>query len=945
MLFFRAFFALLILACASFALPLDSLPVWNDSLLSTPEIEEDSLTNTTDSSKLETSGSKTISVVVGDGGTQVDQELRLSMRGYASEEIFIDAFLSDVGRSAGDQNTATLQEVDQVYFRVEAPFGFLHLGDLEWQEKELGFLGIKRSTLGVMGGFRTEQSEIQGAFGVDETEHYSVTFKGVDGQRDGYIVGNDFYFLSLVPESERVYLNGQILQRGKDYEINYAGGIVDFKGTLLPSSDDEIRVEYDAYRLGESARLFAASGKYRSENLWLDVGGFRLESDVARLKRGSWDSTTYEMLKADKGFPFDLADSISQPYRPYQTDKASARFRFAQKNLFLDLETAYYQKDSNSVSPFVKGPSGRAFRWNIQTDSSQALKNFPLMIGYSGNILEEGFSASDFSGNDESYDAYLLQEYWDLDSVPILGDKRLNQLLWRVRIGEYLYGKTELGYREHEYDHSNSMRSLFSLEHLGKTSESSISFVYVAAEDSISSKRYQGILRSAIKDGFVRPYAIADYAYWDQEDNAENFLSLRRRLTSGVSFHGENFQIKEELGSKIEQRKKEKWLDSLRQISWTQSAETYFDFLTLQHLIQYKRTELEQSQKGNAWLSSQTIKVEQSDFGIVSEMRYDFGLTKEQSYVAIYKAVAPGTGDVLYDSTTGLFVEGVDNGNFVYEGMGRSDSLAVEASRAEIEFLLEWRPAKLFKIKNGFLKDVAIGLEYRAQSYDTSGTKLFFPAVTPKKLRALSSGYYFGELDLGWFPFSGDLALHYYPGTEYEKKDLLETYTQNRIWNRVNATYLGRKNEIWNVEGVLEQADLQALMDLEWSVQEASFYWNRKLPLGFYLEPSMKIRYAQGEEYEKFDAMLKEGGLKIGYLWDSKADVYVKGSVIHLDADISLPYSLMDGYDEGITWRIEVDGELSLGNYLSLGTRYLLRFGSEEKRTFQKWTMEARAYL
>jgi hypothetical protein len=91
--------------------------------------------------------------------------------------------------------------------------------------------------------------------------------------------------------------------------------------------------------------------------------------------------------------------------------------------------------------------------------------------------------------------------------------------------------------------------------------------------------------------------------------------------------------------------------------------------------------------------------------------------------------------------------------------------------------------------------------------------------------------------------------------------------------------------------------------------------------------------------------MLKEGGLKIGYLWDSKADVYVKGSVIHLDADISLPYSLMDGYDEGITWRVEVDGELSLGNYLSLGTRYLLRFGSEEKRTFQKWTMEARAYL
>lgn len=945
---FRAFFALLLLAWASFALPVDSLPVWHDSLVQKSEIPESDSVEYKFPSQLETSGSKTISVVVGDGGTEIDQELRLSMRGYATENVYIDAFLSDVGRSAGDQNTATLQEVDQVYFRVEAPWGFLHLGDLEWKEDEFGFLGINRKTLGVMGGIRTEHSEVKGTFGVDETEHHFVTFHGVDGQREGYVVGGASLFLSLVPESETVYLNGKKLERGKDYEMNYAGGIIDFKGTILPSSEDEIRIEYDAYQLGETSRIMGAEGKYRSDFLWLDVGGFRLESDVEKLKRASFDSLTYELLKEDKGGDFELPDSTPVPYRPFRTDKASARMRFAYENLFIDLETAFYKKDSNTVSPFVNGPSGRAFSWNIQSDSSRALSRFPLMLGYSGSYLENGFSPSDFSGNIQDYDSYHLQENWDMDSVSSLGKKRVDLLTLRYRLGSHFFGGAEWGYREHQYENSNSMRSRIFMEHFGRISESSLSLIYVAAEDSISSKRYQGILETGIHQGFVRPYAVADYSYWDKKMENINFSALRLRHTGGFILHGDQFEIKEELGGRSEHRKSEgvSWKDSLRQVSWTQTAETYFEDFTLQHLIQYKQTELEESGTGNAWLSSQTLKFDRENLGFYSSFRYDFGLTKEQPYVAIYKPVASGTGDVLLDSTTGLFIEGVDNGDFVYEGMGRSDSLAVEASHAEIEFSFEWAPAKLFKIQNGFLKDITLAFDLRAESYDTTGTKLFFPAFTPSKVQEITSGLYYGEFDLGWYPLSGKLALHYYPGTEYEKKDLYEIYTQDRFWHRISGGYYGRAKEIWNLEGLYENAKLRALVDFDWEVWEGYFSWNRKLPKGFYVEPGVKIRYAEGDDGENFDAVLKEGALKIGYLWGDKAEVFVRGSAIHLESSIeSLPYSLMDGYDHGVTYRVEANGEISLGNYLSLGTRYLLRFGESEKKAFQKWTMEARAYL
>ena len=97
---------------------------------------------------------------------------------------------------------------------------------------------------------------------------------------------------------------------------------------------------------------------------------------------------------------------------------------------------------------------------------------------------------------------------------------------------------------------------------------------------------------------------------------------------------------------------------------------------------------------------------------------------------------------------------------------------------------------------------------------------------------------------------------------------------------------------------------------------------------------------------EKSVALLKEGRLGIGYLWNSQIDVSVSCSAIHLATDFDyLPYSLMSGYDKGLTWRIEANGELSLGDYLSLGTRYILRIGDVDKNIFQKWSMEARAYL
>ena len=313
--------ALLAAGCA-FALDVDSLPVWNPDYLvrgNVPLYPSD--TTDVSRSKLETHGYKTMQVTVGDGGTQVDQEMRLSIQGFLTDDVYVDALLSDVDRKAGDQTTATLQEVDQIYFRVESPHFLLHLGDFTWHDDSMGLFGFERSTLGAMVGARAGYSEVRGAVGTDEVERYSITFNGVRGQREGYSLGTGGNYLSVVPGSEKVWLNGVELVRGKDYVVNYAGGLLDFKGSLVPGNDDEIRVDYDAYDEDNVYTMYAAKAKYRHPNVHMDVSGFRLENDVDRLKHNSWTDDDYRMLKKDDGSEFVRDDSLGQLVRPTRTDR------------------------------------------------------------------------------------------------------------------------------------------------------------------------------------------------------------------------------------------------------------------------------------------------------------------------------------------------------------------------------------------------------------------------------------------------------------------------------------------------------------------------------------------------------------------------------------------------------------------------------------------------
>ena len=954
---------LFLFAVCAFGMDVDSLPVWDPSLLARSNSFVQNSDTAARRDSIETHGYKTVQVTVGDGGTQVDQELRLSITGKLTDSVYVDALLSDVGRRAGDQTTATLREVDQIYFRVESPHYFLHLGDLTWVDSSMGFTGVDRASLGAMGGVRGDfgggYAQVRGVVGTDEVQHYTYTFSGVSGQQLGYSLDGAGNFIAVVPQSETVWLNGVRLTRGRDYLVNYAGGMLDFKGSVLPSFDDEIRVEYDAYENDNIYTLYGAAASFRHPNLYLDVSGFKLENDVDRLKRGVWTDEDYAMLKADRGDEFVRDDTLPPLNRPDRTERMNARVRVQHNQQFYaDFELALNRSDSNIVSSQVGGPEGRAFRWFVTTDSTRDLQHFPLAMSVYGNRVQKGYDILQFQGTDLDWNLYGLRDRWDLayaDSS-FLDDNLLHdELAMRSRFAREWFGSAQWGYRRNAGEDWNSSRGELGVQHRNRYALGELSLIRISSLQEREMERYQGTANAEYLQGMVRPFGTGDLRFTKIDQDGVEDEVVYGKSSSGFGIFFDRGEIRESVGGRMAKRRGDtygdEWADSLWASTWVQEANYNSRYFTLSHLLQYERMRTDSSESENSWLANLDSRFGAEELGVQGNVSYKLGMTEEQIYTAVYKAVAPGTGDVRYDSLTASYIEGVDNGDFVYEGMGRNDSVgAVLSSDAEFDMELRFNPGLALGIREGFLRDVTFGGSYEGEGSDTTGRKIYFPPVNRSQLHRMTSGRMAVEGLVDWQHPSG-VSLAYKPGASFDKKLSSISYYETSYSHQFDAGYRINLDHFVGGALLIQENELSAMQEWEWNIYDGSLRYRFDFLQGFFVQPLGRYRTGEGTDgsgYEvgEFDANLWEGALRVGYHKQKKVNSYANFSVVQVDShgDI-IPYQVMAGYNDGRTYRFEFSLSVDINDFFSMGCLYILRFGDAEENIFQKLSTEARAYF
>ncbi|WP_203294560.1 hypothetical protein [Luteirhabdus pelagi] len=227
---------------------------------------------------LNTSGSISRGITIGNNqNVVVNSQLDLQITGKLSDKVGIRASIQDANIPNQEGGySQNLDEFDQIFLELFGDNWKIRAGDVDLQNNDSYFARFTKKVQGIsLGGTMTHENGSQtsafasGALvrGVFQRSQ----FQGEEGNQGPYkLVGpNGELFILIVSGSERVYVNGLLLERGEnnDYVIDYNAGEIRFNPTYPITSNMRIVVEYQYTDRNYTRFIGYGGAEHRSEKL------------------------------------------------------------------------------------------------------------------------------------------------------------------------------------------------------------------------------------------------------------------------------------------------------------------------------------------------------------------------------------------------------------------------------------------------------------------------------------------------------------------------------------------------------------------------------------------------------------------------------------------------------------------------------------------------------